>query len=88
MADFRTVPADQKKTIGVKINELKQVVTERINALKEQMEEADASSDDIDLTRTAYPVALGTPSSIDSCQESDYRHFLSHGLYPLSWPRG
>ena len=60
MADFRTVPADQKKTIGVKINELKQAVTERINALKEQMEEADASSDDIDLTRTAYPVALGT----------------------------
>ncbi len=53
MADFRTVPADQKKTIGVKINELKQAVTERINALKEQMEEADASSDDIDLTRTA-----------------------------------
>ena len=27
MADFRTVPADQKKTIGVKINELKQAVT-------------------------------------------------------------
>ena len=60
MADFRTVAADQKKAIGVKINELKQVAQNKINGLKEQLEEAEASSDDIDLTRTAYPVALGT----------------------------
>ncbi len=60
MADFRTVPADQKKEVGVKINELKNAALEKINGLKEQMEEAEASSDDIDLTRTAYPVALGT----------------------------
>ena len=44
----------------VKINELKNAALEKINGLKEQMEEAEASSDDIDLTRTAYPVALGT----------------------------
>lgn len=43
-----------------KINELKNAALEKINGLKEQMEEAEASSDDIDLTRTAYPVALGT----------------------------
>ena len=60
MADFRTVPADQKKEVGVKINELKNAALDKINGLKEQMEEAEASSDDIDLTRTAYPVALGT----------------------------
>lgn len=60
MADFRTVPADQKKEVGVKINELKNAALEKINGLKEQMEEAEASCDDIDLTRTAYPVALGT----------------------------
>ena len=60
MNDFRSVAADQKKTIGMKINELKQATTERINALKEQMEEAKDSNDDLDLTRTPYPVALGT----------------------------
>ena len=60
MADFRNVPGDQKKEVGIKINELKQATLAKINGLKEQMEEADASSDDIDLTRTAYPVALGT----------------------------
>ena len=50
MADFRTVPADQKKEVGVKINELKNAALEKINGLKEQMEEAEASCDDIDLT--------------------------------------
>ena len=60
MADFRNVPGDQKKEVGIKINELKNAALEKINGLKEQMEEAESSSDDIDLTRTAYPVALGT----------------------------
>ena len=60
MADFRNVPGDQKKEVGIKINELKQAALAKINGLKEQMEEAESSSDDIDLTRTAYPVALGT----------------------------
>ena len=60
MVDFRNVPGDQKKEVGIKINELKQATLAKINGLKEQMEEAESSSDDIDLTRTAYPVALGT----------------------------
>ena len=53
MADFRDIAADQKKSIGVKINELKQTATEKINSLREQLTEAESSSDDIDLTRTA-----------------------------------
>ena len=40
MADFRNVAADQKKAVGMKINELKQTAIEHINALREQMEEA------------------------------------------------
>ena len=48
MADFRTVQLDQKKEVGVKINELKNAALEEINGLKEQMEEAEASSDDIE----------------------------------------
>lgn len=60
MADFRNVPAEQKKEVGMKINELKQTATERINALKEQFETADTECDSIDLTRTPYPVNLGS----------------------------
>lgn len=60
MADFRNVPADQKKTIGMKLNELKLTATERINELKEQYSKEAEHNDDIDLTRTPYPIALGT----------------------------
>ena len=60
MADFRNVAADQKKAVGIKINELKQNAISKINELKEQAETAQAESDDIDLTRTAYPIQLGT----------------------------
>ena len=60
MNDFRNVPADQKKAVGIKINELKQTAQERINALKEQLETADTESEAIDLTRTPYHIRLGT----------------------------
>jgi phenylalanyl-tRNA synthetase alpha chain len=60
MADFRNVSADQKKAVGMKINELKQTAISKINELKEREEEAEVSGDDIDLTRTAYPIQIGT----------------------------
>ncbi len=60
MADFRNVAAEEKKTVGMKINELKQTALNKINSLKEQAETAESVSDDIDLTRTPYPVKLGT----------------------------
>lgn len=60
MADFRNVPAEQKKEIGIKINELKTKALEKINGLKAAFETTDTGNDDLDITRTAYPVALGT----------------------------
>ena len=60
MADFRNVPADQKKQVGMKLNELKNRTQERIAALKETFENQDADMSDLDLTRTAYPIKLGT----------------------------
>ena len=60
MADFRNVPAEQKKEVGMKLNELKNRAQERIAALKEAFENMDNGAADLDLTRTAYPVELGT----------------------------
>ena len=37
MADFRNVPAEQKKEVGIKINELKQTALERINSLRDSL---------------------------------------------------
>ena len=60
MADFRLVPAEQKKEVGMKLNILKSKAQEKIAALKEQFENQDNGSDALDLTRTAYPMELGT----------------------------
>ncbi|MBR5654579.1 MAG: phenylalanine--tRNA ligase subunit alpha [Prevotella sp.] len=60
MADFRNVAAEQKKAVGMKINELKQTAMERINALREQCESSGSCESTLDLTRTAYPIDLGT----------------------------
>ncbi len=60
MADFRNVPAEQKKEVGMKVNELKNKAQEKINALKEQFETQDTGCEDMDLTRSAYPINLGT----------------------------
>ena len=60
MNDFRNVAADQKKTVGMKINELKTLATERINQLREECETQETGEEAIDLTRTPYPIQLGT----------------------------
>ena len=60
MSDFRNVAAEEKKAIGMKINELTQTAIEKINALRENIGTSDDSVADIDLTRSAYPIPLGT----------------------------
>ncbi len=60
IADFRNVAKDQKRELGIKINKLKTAATEKINALREQVETTETGTESLDLTRTAYPVSLGT----------------------------
>ncbi len=60
MADFRNVPAEQKRELGQKLNELKNLATDRLNALREALETADNTAADIGLSRTAAPMPLGT----------------------------
>ena len=60
MADFRNVPAEQKREVGQRLNVLKQMAQDRINALKETFEAQKAESEKPDMTRTAYPIPLGT----------------------------
>ena len=55
MADFRNVPADQKKEVGMRLNELKNKAQEKIAALKEQFESRDNGCEDLDLTVRPIP---------------------------------
>ena len=60
MDEFRTVAKDKKKEFGIKINELKKMATEKINELRETVETTETGEESLDLTRTAYPISLGT----------------------------
>lgn len=59
MADFRNVAPVDKKTVGIKINELKQLAIQKINELKDNADTGNDTLNDIDLTRSAYPIQLG-----------------------------
>ncbi len=60
MQDFRNVPAEQKRELGQKLNELKTVATDRLAALREALENTDTVDDNLDLSRTAIPMPLGS----------------------------
>ncbi|WP_010519594.1 phenylalanine--tRNA ligase subunit alpha [Croceivirga radicis] len=59
-AAFKTIPNEQKKEFGQVINQLKQVATEKVNALKEALEDQqDTAGIYGDLTRPGQPLELG-----------------------------
>jgi len=60
VADFRLVAADQKKAVGMKINELKQLAQDKLEELKASVGTEKQSHELLDLTRTPYPIRLGT----------------------------
>jgi phenylalanyl-tRNA synthetase alpha chain len=60
MNDFRSVPAELKKEVGMRINELKQAAQDRISELKQCSANQESTANADDLTRTPYPTPLGT----------------------------
>lgn len=81
MADFRNVPAESKREIGQKINELKTFATERINTLKENLSScADDEMGRIDLTRTATPLPAGSRHPLSIVKNDIIRIFAGMGF--------
>ncbi|MCK9342995.1 MAG: phenylalanine--tRNA ligase subunit alpha [Massilibacteroides sp.] len=60
MGEFRNVAADQKREVGMYLNELKELTQNRINDLKNNYAGGNVEKTDLDLTRTAYPIELGS----------------------------
>lgn len=58
--DFRNVAAEEKKEVGMLLNQLKEMAQNQINVLKEHFESQNTADNNIDLTRTSYPIGLGT----------------------------
>lgn len=60
MNDFRNVPGEQKREVGMKLNELKTALQDKLNALRQMLSTKEEDFSDLDLTRTPYPIKLGT----------------------------
>lgn len=87
MADFRNVPAEMKREVGQKINELKTFAQDRINQLKESFENSDSELDaDLDLTRTASPVSCGTRHPLSLVRNEIVSIFGSMGFTVAEGP--
>ncbi len=69
MNEFRQVPPEQKRELGVAINTLKTEAQNRINTLREQLQQGQTLTEMPDLTRTAYPTPLGTRHPISIVRE-------------------
>lgn len=71
MADFKSVPAEEKREIGKALNELKTKVTSQIEGFKAEIEASKHSEElqSIDLSRTAYPLPLGTRHPLSLVKE-------------------
>ncbi len=58
--DFRNVANEEKREVGLLLNELKNTAQDKINELKESFGNAVDTSNKTDLTRSADPFKLGT----------------------------
>ncbi|MDE6272597.1 MAG: phenylalanine--tRNA ligase subunit alpha [Muribaculaceae bacterium] len=81
MNEFRNVPADQKRELGQKLNQLKNAATEKLAALKEALSaNAESAMADIDLTRTSTPTPFGTRHPLSLVKNEIFEIFGSMGF--------
>ena len=60
MSEFRNVSGEQKREVGMKLNELKRNLQDKLNTLRQELAVQEDEQDDLDLTRTPYPIPLGS----------------------------
>ncbi|MBB3702994.1 phenylalanine--tRNA ligase subunit alpha [Alloprevotella rava] len=60
ITEFRNVPNEQKRELGMRINEVKTAFQDKINSLRQSLAIQEDDHNDLDLTRTPYPIEIGT----------------------------
>ena len=59
-SEFRSVPPEQKREFGQRLNELKTLATDKINTLRDSFKAKEKETHKIDITRPAMPDEIGT----------------------------
>ncbi|MBQ7945663.1 MAG: phenylalanine--tRNA ligase subunit alpha [Bacteroidales bacterium] len=78
--DFRQVPNELKKEVGMKLNELKNAAQDKLNELKENLESKEADAINYDYSRSAYPIELGTRHPLSIVRNEIIRIFENIGF--------
>ena len=58
-ADFKNVPNEEKKEVGQLINTLKEKAQAKVDEFKSSLSSGNSKEDQIDLTRTPFPIKIG-----------------------------
>lgn len=88
MADFKSVPKEDKKEIGILINELKQQTEARFGEFREALDRQRDSSRllELDLTRSAAPLPMGGRHPLNLVRDEIIRIFGRLGFSTATGP--
>lgn len=85
-SEFRDVPGEQKKELGQHINNLKNAALEKIQLLKDKLEEDKVETKDIDVTLPPLPLNFGSRHPISLILQELYDIFGSLGFKIVEGP--
>lgn len=88
MADFKNVAAEDKKEVGMMVNQLKQLVITTFEGMKATLE-ADAHQEQLeglDLSRSTYPIPLGSRHPLNLVRDEVIRIFSRLGFNVADGP--
>ena len=77
--EFRTVPAEQKREFGQKLNQLKNAAAAKIESLKDSLQESGASAASFDVTKPGDPFKLGSRHPVSIVREEIVEIFRKFG---------
>ncbi|MBR1543408.1 MAG: phenylalanine--tRNA ligase subunit alpha [Muribaculaceae bacterium] len=78
--EFRDVPADQKREVGQRLNELKTLATEKLAALRENFKACEKAAKKIDITRPSSPGEIGTRHPLSLVRKEIINIFARQGF--------
>lgn len=84
--EFRSVPNEEKRTIGQLLNQLKEVAQSTINELRDALSSGATSTEAIDWSRTAYPTPLGSRHPLTQVQQEICEIFARLGFAVAEGP--
>ncbi|MDO5035333.1 MAG: phenylalanine--tRNA ligase subunit alpha [Porphyromonas sp.] len=85
---FRGVPAEDKKAVGIALNELKTLITTRLEAFQKELDTAteEEAFSSVDLSRTAYPIPLGSRHPLNIVRDQIIQIFARLGFSVAEGP--